>query len=307
MPKHSAKFSKLIGQLARFVNRALKPLGISVVRHSKRSTHLPPEVLRHPMDVIYMQGNRYFYRHEVALEVPVAELVNPLGFGYGPDDWNPFVQTLREMAPTYEASILSKYYAAFQPANAAEALRADFTESFRLRDVPAYGCRLLIPWTAFTVHDALEGVRSTTFRENLEHGRSRLGVDGGDLYFGPVGTEKGRIEHARMLKVFESVRKNGYIRRWDFDGDIHVYVLRKGNRLRYLMNNGTHRAAAVSALGFTTVPARLIAHHLIEHEHIASWPQVRMGLWDRRNAQVYFEHLFKNRAHVWKRQHGIVT
>lgn len=280
--------------IERLINKTLSVAGLRLSRISKKKAlnSQLPEVLKDPMDVIYMQGIPFLYNIPVALEIPVADIVNPLGFGYGPNDENPFVQTLKEGSETYEESTLKNYYDTFQPANAAEALRANFSEDFALRNVPAYACRFLVPWSTMTPEKSIRSVESITINENKEHGDIKLGIEGGDLLHGPVSDEKGKIEFKRLKKTYLSIKEKGYLRKAGGDGDIKVYILRSDNITKYIMNSGTHRLASVAALNMESIPVRLLAYHIIEKEYVESWPQVRKGLWKAEDALRYFDLLF---------------
>ncbi len=279
--------------IGKIINTFFKPFGVRISRLQKTNNiESPPEVLRNINDVIYMQGLPFLYK-PVALEVPVNKIINPLGYKFGSNDYNPFVQTLRNQALKYEVSALKKYYDNFQPSNAAEALGANFHKPFKLNELPAYSCRFLTPWSSHTPESAIKQVQIDTLNENREYGNLNIGIEGGDLLHGPVKLEKGEIEFKRLKRVFDSIKKNGYKRNNSLDGDIKVYLLKKGDEYRYLILSGNHRLAAAVALGMEYIPVRLLAYHIINLDDIDSWPQVRIGLWDKENAKIYFNYLFE--------------
>jgi hypothetical protein len=71
-------------------------------------------------------------------------------------------------------------------------------------------------------------------------------------------------------------------------------VIGMGSEPTDLILSGNHRIAALSALEFEYVPARLLAYHFINRQDVECWPQVRLGLWDSTNAQSYFDHLINH-------------
>ncbi len=287
---------------------AFAKAGLRISRIAKASNiNSPPEVVSSPIAASYREGNR-FLLEPAAVQIEVSKVVNPQGFSFSTDlgSWNPFVQCLMEGDNGYEHSILKKYYTAFNPKNAQEALIANFQKPFSLAAAPYYASRFLIPWSTVSIDKATRSVESIAKNENREHANSSTGIEGGDLLLGPVSEEKGRIEYKRYHLIYQSIKTNGYQRNGSNDGDIKVYVLERDGDYRYLVNSGAHRMTAVSACGLKEVPARLLCAKIIKEEEVIFWPQVQMGLWDEENALIYFNHLFDFDACDWAKKCNII-
>jgi len=279
---------KLIKKAFNILGYELRAKNVKVNKYQE-----PPEVVSDINEYLYRQGSRYLLGEEVALEVDINKIVSPLGFRYAKDANNPFVDALIDGTKVYKESLLKEYFDGFQPKNAAEALGDSFTPSFKLRNYKPYTARFLLPWTNMEYECAKKRIERITIKENKEHGDILLGIDGGDLLMGPVSEIKGSIELSRLLKVYQSIKDRGYIRKSDKDGDIKVIALKNGEEFRYVLLSGTHRAASVAALMFDKIPVKLMVHKVIEKEDVSIWPQVKYGCWDKENASFYFDYLFK--------------
>jgi hypothetical protein len=123
----------------------------------------------------------------------------------------------------------------------------------------------------------------------------------GYLMHGPVSSDFGRLEFERLIEVYESLKAQGYDRS---HGDIVVGLLQRGDQLRFGIEHGNHRVAAMAALGEAHIPARFVSVRRINIDEAPHWPQVRRGFWDQTSAEQYFHHLFDFDARSWGEEIG---
>src|SRR5690606_28510436 len=105
--------------------------------------------------------------------------------------------------------------------------------------------------------------------------------------YGPVSVEKGSLEFDTLRLLLEKVRKNGYRRHDGPDGDIFALpLIDRSNRVRFLIRGGKHRMAVVAALGYETVPLRLLLNKAPPRlQEVQHWPRVRSGVYSAAQAE----------------------
>ncbi len=260
----------------------------------------PPPIIDDPLKALLLRqtGTR------VAFNCPIEFCRNELGFGYGSNEWHPFVATLKQYEQNnnlqYNDSILKHYYESWQPTNAAEAFAGFEQAPKKFLQLPPY-CALLVPWKSKTPESLSANMARWRKSDYREHGRSDLQweKDGLNL-FGPVSDELGKFEFTRLKKIYDRLKTEGYDRH---HGDIGVMIVRKGKYYRFLnANGGIHRCAAMAALGFRKFPAQFKASYFIADTKDATrWPHVLSGLWSEKSALAYVEYLFSFDSRSWVR------
>ncbi|MFO7545870.1 MAG: hypothetical protein R6W77_10285 [Trueperaceae bacterium] len=203
--------------------------------------------------------------------------------------WHPFVAVLHQLAANpelrYEDSVLARFYQRFQPRNQVELLfprdvaaaHADAALAFApMRQ----GYAPLVPWQL-----ALE--------RGSDRGEHGLGPEHGHQSFGPVSSDKGRTEFARLRSTFVSIRDHGY-QPARATGEISGLFVLRGDDYRFVIRAGHHRMAALAALGAAT--ARVGFFHrdprAVNAEAIRTWPLVREGIFDEELAMRFVDQLF---------------
>lgn len=225
-----------------------------------------------------------------AFPCPLSLCVNSNGFSYAGDGWDPFVALARDYltgaTQSYETSVLARYYETWQPRDAAEAsLCFEFGE-------PPLGGRAshlfaLYPWLAETFEEFDTRVRHWVRRDNEEHGHDSSTIeDEGYKVHGPVSPAIGHLEYRRLTRVAASIASNGFDRS---SGDIFVVHITDGRRSRFVEQGGMHRMAAMAALGYESIPARLLG--FFDVRNVELWPGVVLGRWSASAARRYVQHL----------------
>ena len=245
-----------------------------------------------PIAAAYLADGRAF-----VIDVPMERCRRGWGaisFALGPGSLDPIVRTARahisDNGTAFEGSPLWRYYEHFQPNSAAAVLGLD--TSFPFVEMPPLAARL--PWSLTVSIDAL---RDLIGRENRGHGVD-LDAEHGWYGFGPVSSQKGRLETTRLARVCDSIRAHGFRRRDNMDGDIRGTVLIGDRTWVCWIGSGHHRIAALSALGYGHVPIRFMSGGfgpLVRRADVAAWPQVRNGLYTRDQALAVFDRVLKGR------------
>jgi hypothetical protein len=239
-----------------------------------RLTHFPD-----PTDAIYAHGDPIF-------EVPARCCFYPYVFGYGPEGWHPFVQTLREVLAkssiTYGESTLHRFYQAFQPRTLREVLfetGSDDSGSEILEGFPADKYLPLLPWDP--APSQLRG------EKGLEPSHGHQG-------YGPVSDQKGELEFRRLTDTMRSIELHGYRPAFHGDGEIRGYFLKDGGDYRFVIRSGLHRTAALVALGRERIRVGLFKGfpRALYRCDIDQWPLVRERVFSRDSAERYFMRFF---------------
>lgn len=293
--------------VARPVEAALGAIGYAITRRPEPPRPRdPPPLFEDPLEALHHhRGGK-----PAAFLCPLEQSRQAFGFSFSPLGWHPFVATLQEyaagLAAAYQDSLLHTFYEAWQPATASEAI-AGFAphapSSFeRLPSLDAY----LKPWISDSVEELRERFASWYRKDYAQYGVALDPAVHGDKFFGPVHPDLGEVEYRRLTGVFTSIRTGGYDRQ---RGDIRVEVLKRGPELRFLnAGGGMHRMASLAALGYEAVPAifRRRRAALFDVADVDYWPNVRSGVWSRKAAIRYVDHLFDFDSTRWAAERGLL-
>jgi len=282
--------------LKSFVRDRLRAQGLQLVPMAE-----PPELLSDPLEALQQHRKG----KDVGFLCPIRDCLMYNGLRFEPSGYHPFIETLQEhqegYVQSYEGSALQRYYTGWQPSNAREALIGCPDGPEALTDVPSYA--FFLPWLFVNPEQRAEmvwkGIQAFYEGNGLE-----IDTDHGYLMHGPVSEAFGMLEYQRLLEVYHALRSEGYDRT---HGDIVVSLYRRGDELRFGVEHGNHRIAAMAALGHDTIPASFISMRVVDVKDAAHWPQVRNGFWPEASARRYFHHLFDFDAQVWAEDRGLVA
>lgn len=238
-----------------------------------------------------------------SFECPIELCRQETGFGFGPNQWHPFVATLKEYAAgntdKYKDSILQKFYNKWNPKNAAEVLAGFEQAPDCFSDFPPYGY-YLIPWRPDSSLENLKAeIELWSGKDFNEHGHKLLNMESDGLKtYGPVSRRFGEFEYDRLISIYEKIKKEGYLRE---HGDVKVMMVRDNKSYVFLTGGGgLHRAAAMAVLGYKTVPATFTAHkYYVDVKDVRHWAQVRSQLWKPNEATGYVKYLFSFDSQGW--------
>lgn len=256
----------------------------------------PDEIYKDPLEALHLErGGK-----DAAFECPLNQIVDLKGFGFGPKKWHPFVKAIEDYqsnGATKSLSSLKEYYISHCPKNAAEAIPGFNKTPDIFYSLPPH-LYYLTPWTAKNTLQVDATIKKWTKKDNLEHGSGQLDLENhGFMLHGPVHEKKLYIEHNRLIHLTDSIKNFGYDREC---GDAGFRVLKRGDDYLFILSGGVHRAVVMAALGYSHVPGRF--HQgpvIIDVKDVDYWPQVRNGVWSKKDATNYFNHLFDFDSLTW--------
>ena len=283
---------KLILRPARSV---LSRLGLEVTAKQPDAGLTQLTTLEDPRDAIYQHG-------DIAFEMPLAKCRYPFHFSYDPLGWHPFVQTLKQYQENpelrYRDSVLFEFYSKHQPKSLLEAFFgtpdavADDLSSLAELAIPQY--EPFFPWDP---------------KKPTAKGEKGLGSAHGHQGFGPVSDDKGELELRRLTQTYDSIKASGYQPSHGHDGDIRGYLLKTDDDYRFIVRQGLHRAAVLSAMNYTHIRVRFFDPYpraIFEHE-LSNWPQVKNGVMTQKAAECIFSMFFQENGTEKARRIGLTS
>lgn len=236
----------------------------------------------------------YAYTQPVLLDVPIAYGRSYPIFSFGKDSVHPFVLAIREAEKSDDPKfiiqkVLENYYLRFQPESAAQFF--DIQSNHILVKNPPW--TVIMPWMNLSIEQWSSLQKKSVKAENFQS-KSRLTINDGWAWCGPVSKEKLSIEVDRLFKVYTSIKKNGYLRNDKLDGDICANALfNESGDWVWHIQSGIHRAAVVAGLGYKHIPVRILKNIYISQ--VDYWPHVVSNTMDKKEAQMIFDYVFYNR------------
>lgn len=219
-------------------------------------------------------------------------------FSLGANGKHPFVEGVRRVLDASGESISDKevlrrtlhdFYSRHRPQSVAEVLGISTGKLPGFDDQPPWA--VIKPWESLTLEERLRKMRVTERVDNRQVSNVEMGIEHGCNFCGPVSDEKLKVEVERLYRIMQSIRRHGFVRNDFPDGDIRVDILVEApGDWRWLVKSGHHRAAVMSALGFTTVPIRVDS--IVCREEADVWPQVMAGTYSRHLALKVFDNIF---------------
>ncbi len=229
----------------------------------------------------------YFRSKNFAFYCDIDICMNLLQFSFSPSGWHPFVAFLKKN----NISILEEYFEKYSP----RSLEELFFEGNTINKYPQIiddrylqiaPRNYVMPW----------------FYKKQSPNERKLGlhigppqIDERDLALYKNKKEyytKNKINiHGRHLKdIYESIRINGY----NPVNDIKGYFLRDGDKFRFLVLEGEHRAAALSILGYKKVRVTFSQNipRVIDYKDINYFSQVVRNEICHDTAKLIFKRYF---------------
>ncbi len=224
------------------------------------------------------------------------------GISYSRDSPHPYIQTLIEyeegICTTYDGSFLQKYWQHWSPKSLAEYFGIDQEEChpLLLRTPPIHN---ILPWSPSNRIEYMEQEKCMSRSDYRE-----LCLAGGTpaRSCGPKPDWFGEIRFRRLVSVYESIKGSGY-REMAAEskpyGDQHILgnCLVRDGITRFVVANGQHRAAGLSALGHSA--ASMIVHindgkgpAMVRRDEVGHWPLVGRNIFTPGQAEAIFDRIF---------------
>lgn len=279
--------NKIIYKIKRAILLAPNNFGLGLVRSLENYVD---EEWDSPIELLYKTN-----RPLILVKVPIAD-VRFMGFhGYKADKESnaPFTATIREYINNnvkhYNESALSRFYSTFQPKSIAEYLYLGKTVNNVLNSLPASG--IFFPWSNIEPTDRIKQ-RSIEIEIDSKEHKSKLKIVAGDSFYGPVSSEKGKLEYNRLINVYNSIKKNGF--KVDLKGrnNIGAIILESNDEYRYFVRYGQHRVAALSNLDYKHITLQIEKNLIVRRSEVMFWPAVVKGYLTESEALVFFDRVF---------------
>jgi hypothetical protein len=276
---------------------------VHFTRSAKKGDAVRP-LLSDPLDALHStHGTK-----PASFECDIDKCIGLNGLAFGADGWHPYSAFLADYQSAsvqhYEESPLHQYYTNWQPSNLQEAF-IGLPDNYpcELQNHHAHLVDQMLPWFAGTASEADAVVQKCYNKDRAEHGCPHLSAAAnGFAIHGPISSEAGQLEVARLRRVYESLRAKGYQRAF---GDIGVVMIKRDDDHRFIVRNGVHRTAAMGVLGYSKVPATFLTPTVFDVRDVERWPQVARGVWDRHLAKKYVDHLFDFDSAEWAYRRGL--
>jgi hypothetical protein len=207
---------------------------------------------------------------------------------------HPFVRALKEALGSHdrEQTIrkeLSHYYEHVKPTSAAEWLGLSENQSPVLFNSKPWA--LSMPWDKITPEEWRIAREQFAANENKSWG-NKISIDCGWHFWGPVQDAKLEIEAERLGHLLSSIETKGLARHDQHDGDVRATILRKADGTwRWQVTGGEHRAAVMAALGYSSIPARVL--QIVDRNDVDIWPGVLSGVFSKDAALASFDLIFE--------------
>jgi hypothetical protein len=249
---------------------------------------------KHPLDLIYSN-----FKGSAAL-IPMTRCRSHM-LGYTADG-NPFVDTLLQLSqtqPSYDTSLLKRYYQEYQPLSMQSVLGSDNDALAKYHPMAT-----ILPWGTSTPVTKLPRVCVDINAPQLLSSEAfKLGLAKKDNYgwqfFGPVSDGLGVQEYERLISVYNSIKKDGY--RPNQHGYIHGQFLVTEQDWAWVNIGGKHRFASLATLGFENIPVALNSRSsalFIHRSDVEFWPNVKNGLFSQQDALNIFDKILKGTTYT---------
>ncbi len=228
--------------------------------------------------VLQRLANRWLKRAEV---VPLSNCVHFCGFRYGMGEYNPYETYLHDITFTGDREAARRRFVDFlryyRPKDLGEALGVDLERHYNL---------WCYPWT----------------RRMPPSGWHDDPASCPDILtnFSSRGVLLHRIEEefGWLERSLDSICEHGYQPR-KFGSQLCARKLvRADGECRYLLEDGNHRVAALSALGEQTVTVSMLPIKTVRETDLLRWPQVRRGSYSTADARSVLHAYFDGNQRV---------
>jgi len=275
------------------LRRLLQCAGYSVRRYPQRPVDLRT-VTDNPIAAKYLVNCS-----PMLLDIPIERCrgFGILNFQLAPSMNHPFVLTtcalMKNIQLTYSESPLRIYYELFQPSNASEVLSIPKKNCINLQKQAPL--EVVEPWDQVDAQH-IKNVRTAWIKQENKKMQTSIDATHGVQFWGPVSTEKGEVEIARLRSLLSSIKNNGYRRDGKSDGDIIGSIIVSGSRWAIRISSGQHRVAVLAALGYDRIPVRIMlneARGMVHREDFQQWPHVRDQLYTPEQALAVFDNMLE--------------
>src|SRR5699024_3176572 len=225
----------------------------------------------------------YARKHNFLIDADFKKCIAINRFSFEKTGSNPFINTLTDYIEngsiSYSGSRLEDFYNTFAPKNVADLF--DLEGKLHANLVKLSAAYFVPPWENADMESKRKFREKYVKYENRQRGKA-LSLEHGRGCFGPVSEEFGQLKIKTLVALTKSIANKGYLRGNGPGEDIEATVLVKNRDFKYLINDGNHRIAVLSALGYKTAPLRVLAQSIpafIYRDEVYYWPNVKNDLY----------------------------
>lgn len=206
---------------------------------------------------------------------------------FGKNGWHHLIETYRQIEKepdiSVDKTVLYQYHSRFRPYGI-----YDFLPNGSVKFSPPWG---VYPWGSFKDKNYI-----------------KLGNQHKTRCCGPSSLSLIKDEFNRMKFLYEKLKQEGY-KPWSF-GNNHIsgIILEAADkRRRMLIVQGNHRLAALSVLGYESLPIRLFENgrRYLREKNVKEWHFVRTGECSTEDALTIFRLYFTENGHHIKGKIGL--
>lgn len=262
--------------------------------HRKLGRYLHEESIPHlnninPIQAYYTTKESPFY-----IEAETEHCISNYWMPLANHNNHPFVATCKQIIKNpsihYKGTVLFEYASKLEKT----LLIKDLTE---FKDNSVIGDLLLFaftfPWEVLTPQQNVERLKQWIDKEELER-KSGLSYLDGMIGFTAVSENKIEKEVNLLRSLILSIQSNGYLK--SKVNPITACLLTNDTKYKFLIHGGNHRAAVLTALGFSKVPIMIKNSRLPARVHFSDlpfWPNVINGNFSCQEADNIFKKVFE--------------
>lgn len=186
------------------------------------------------------------------------------------------------------------YFDTFQPKNVMEFLKVDFKVQTPEQKLFFYNNPLsrVYPWEDFEPEDILSKRQLIAKAEFERHSNRKYSDKDGFKSFGPISDTYLMVEYERLLDVYLSIKKNGFVEKYGFPRLITVFT--DGETYLYHLEAAWHRTGVLLGLLNQNIPVVLSKDkvQVVSRNEVDKWPQVIKGIYSKELALQIFDNKF---------------
>lgn len=245
---------------------------------------------------IYSRGDIFF-------EIDVDITCNFNQFFFSNNKWHYHTKMVEDIIKDkniqYRGSILEKFYNTYQPKTFYDLYFA----SIEPVNLTKEDYTILNENLNEFKYDIWSNVRQRVYMNKVhEYGLLR---SHGTQHYGPVSAMKGELELKRLKDTYKSIKEFGHLP--EKHGYISGYFLKYRDNYRFIVLDGNHRTAVLSAMKNKKIPVAFQENfpRVIDYNDIENFPHVKNGLFSLNLAKQIFKGYFNEDGLNKARQLGI--
>lgn len=205
----------------------------------------------------------------------------------------------QEVAQRKSFNYLKNYYTCFQPKNVREYFEFDTQINDSNSDSNEYFHKhpycAVFPWENVSPDQMFKGNKSAIKSEFERNSEFKYEDSDGCKMFGPISDRMLKVEYERLIKVYNSIKLNGYLDENNSEDEMDnfpratIFVDKNGN-YQIKSEGAWHRTATLLALDYKFLPFRVSNKNIdiFRESEVENWSNVINGLFNKEQALLLF-------------------